>query len=165
MIFIDSNNLFSYVSESFTDLISMGQYKSTYFAALCFEVWLPRFTRLPRFTDPPRQLRQRCELRQPLSLSISRLSCILSLSVAAKHDSRNIKNNLKLILGFLDRGCRVSQLPGNTISSLYHGCRKVPQQVEIRFPRRSDTHAIIRSPLVSRFLFCLIYKIVVRSSK
>ena len=92
-----------------------------------------------------------------LSLSISRLSCILSLSVAAKHDSRNIKNNLKLILGFLDRGCRVSRLPGNTISSLYRGCRKVPQQV--------DTHVIIRSPLVSRFLFCLIYKIVVRSSK
>ena len=75
----------------------------------------------------------------------------LSLSVAAKHDSRNIKINLKLILGFLDCCCHVSRLPGNTISGLYRGCRKAPQQVEIRLPRRRDTHAIIRSLHITYF--------------
>ena len=54
-------------------LFLQGPYKSTYFAVLCFEVWLPRFTR----GDPPR------ESWQPLSLF-----------VAAKHNSRDMIQSL-----------------------------------------------------------------------
>ena len=39
----------------------------------------------------------------------------------------------------------VYRLPGNTIWSLYPGCRMALQQVKIRLPRRRDSHAIIRS--------------------
>ena len=48
---------------------------------------------------------------------------------------------------FLYRGCLVPRLPvaGKHFLEPDCGCRVAPQQVEIRLPRRRDTHAIILS--------------------
>ena len=49
----------------------------------------------------------------------------------------------------LYRGCHVPRLPvaGKHFFEPDRGCCVAMQQVEIRLPRRRDTHAIIRSPL------------------
>ena len=86
----------------------VGPYKSTYFAALCFA------TAIDEQGPPPLMDRGSCVNRG----NIAAIVYSLFLYVAAKHDSRDIKINLKLILGFWDRCCHVSRLPGNTILSL-----------------------------------------------
>ena len=77
---------------------------------------------------------------------------VFFFAVAAKHDSRDPKINLKINLAFLDHICRVlrlkprgSRLPGNLIWSLYLYCRKAPQQVEISLPQCREIGTFIGS--------------------
>ena len=67
-----------------------------------------------------RQPRQPQYRLQVVFFRVFVFSCF-SLSVAAKHDSRDIKITLKLIFGFLYRGCCVSRLPRRKTK-----CRQIP---------------------------------------